>query len=57
MYPREFFDTFWRGDLRNEVFVIMSFDDEFRPVWEHALKPAIETDLQEPRAHRRRGIK
>ncbi len=44
MYPREYFDTYWRGDLKNEVFVIMSFAPEFQPVWEQAIKPAIEID-------------
>ena len=44
MYPRDYFDTFWRGDLRNEVFVAMSFAEEFGPVWTDAIKPAIEED-------------
>lgn len=53
MYPREYFDTFWRGDLRNEVFVIMSFDREFESVWTDAIKPAIEMDTAgNPAAHR-----
>ena len=47
MYPREYFDTFWRGDIKNEVFVIMPFTEEFTPVWEYAIKPAIEEDTQE----------
>ena len=46
VYPRDFFDTYWRGDLKNEVFVIMSFADEFTPVWESAIKPAIENDTE-----------
>lgn len=53
MYPREYFDTYWRGDLKNEVFVIMSFAPEFQPVWENAIKPAIEDDTDgAPFAHR-----
>ena len=44
MYPRDFFDTYWRTDLRNEVFVAMPFHDEFTPVWENAIKPSIEKD-------------
>jgi hypothetical protein len=44
MYPREYFDNFWRPGLKNEVFVVMSFAAEFTPVWEHAIKPAIEID-------------
>ena len=45
MYPREYFDTFWRGGLRDEVFVAMPFSDEFQPVWEEAIKPAIDEDV------------
>ncbi len=53
MYPREYFDTYWRGDLKNEVFVIMSFAPEFQPVWEQAIRPAIEVDTDgSPFAHR-----
>ena len=50
MYPREYFDTYWRGDLKNEVFVIMSFADEFKEVWESAIRPAIEDDTDENQA-------
>lgn len=53
MYPREYFDTFWRGDLRNEVFVAMSFAAEFDTVWTDSIRPAIENDTQDnPVAHR-----
>ncbi len=53
MYPREYFDTYWRGDLKNEVFVIMSFAPESQPVWENAIRPAIEIDTDgTPFAHR-----
>jgi len=41
MYPRQYFDTYWRTDLRDEVFVAMPFHDEFDPIWEEAIKPAI----------------
>jgi hypothetical protein len=44
MYPREYFDTYWRSEMRNEVFVAMPFHDEFTPNWEKAIKPAIEND-------------
>ena len=40
MYPREYFDTFWRPDLRDEVFVAMQFRD-FDDIWANILKPAI----------------
>jgi hypothetical protein len=41
MYPREYFDTFWRPDLRDEVFVAMAFDPAFDDIWEGILKPAV----------------
>lgn len=44
MYPRNFFDTYWRTELRDEVFVAMPFHDEFTPVWDLAIRPSIETD-------------
>ena len=40
MYPRRFFDTFWRGDTRKEVFVAMPFNDEFNSIYEEAIDPA-----------------
>ena len=46
MYPREYFDTYWRGDIKNEIFVAMPFSDEFKLVWEQAIKPAIEHDTK-----------
>jgi len=56
MYPRLFFDTYWRGSLRKEVFVATSFVHEFADVWNDAILPAIETDLADSgdsyRAHR-----
>jgi hypothetical protein len=42
VYPRDFFDTYWRTELRDEIFVAMSFDDEFAPAWRTAIHPAIE---------------
>jgi hypothetical protein len=41
MYPRRFFDTFWRGDIRKDVFVAMPMNDEFNSVYEQAIYPAI----------------
>ena len=56
MYPRLFFDTYWRSSLRKEVFVAMSFAHEFDGVWNDAIRPAIERDLADSggsyRAHR-----
>ncbi len=45
MYPRDFFDTYWRPELRNEIFVAMPFHDEFIDIWTTAIKPAIEEDV------------
>ncbi len=53
MYPRDFFDTYWRTELREEIFVAMSFDDEFSPVWKGAIQPAIEHSPG-PQLHARR---
>lgn len=53
MYPRDFFDTYWRTDLRDEVFVAMPFHEEFTSVWADAVCPAIEVDSGAGlRAHR-----
>lgn len=53
MYPREYFDTFWRGSIKKEVFVVMSFAEEFQDIWQSAIKPAIESDACETlSAHR-----
>jgi hypothetical protein len=53
MYPREYFDTYWRPELKNEVFVIMSFAPEWENVWTQAIRPAVEQDtLGQPFAHR-----
>jgi hypothetical protein len=41
MYPRRFFETFWRGDIRKEVFVAMPINNEFNIIYEHAIDPAI----------------
>ncbi len=42
MHPRVFLDGFWRNDIENEVFVVMSFDAIYDPRWDHIFKPAIE---------------
>src|SRR2546427_12585464 len=46
MYPRAWFDTYWRGSLKMEVFIAMSFAEEFNPIWKHAIVPAIQEDLE-----------
>lgn len=42
MYPREYFDTFWRPDIKDQVFVAMSFDPAMNTVWENIFRPAIQ---------------
>lgn len=42
MHPRVFLDNFWRNDLRDEVFVAMSFDKKYDSRWADVLVPAIE---------------
>jgi hypothetical protein len=42
MHPRVFLDSFWRNDLRDEVFVAMSFDKKYDARWSDVLVPAIE---------------
>jgi hypothetical protein len=51
MYSRQFFDTYWRGSLRKEVFVAMPFADEFDDIWKQAIQPAIEKDLDASGTH------
>ena len=41
MHPKDFFDSYWRSNLRDEVFVAMSFETEFTNVWKCAIEPAI----------------
>ena len=41
MHPRDYHDTYWRTDLRNEVFVAMSFESEFQNAWKCSIEPAV----------------
>lgn len=43
MHPRVFLDSFWRNDIRNEIFVAMSFDPRFDQRWNAIFRPAIES--------------
>jgi hypothetical protein len=53
MYPHDFFNTYWRAELRDEVFVAMPFHEEFTSIWTDAVRPAIEVDTgTKLRAHR-----
>lgn len=47
MYPREYFDTYWRPEIRDQVFVAMSFADEFTAAWADIIRPAIEENLED----------
>jgi hypothetical protein len=53
VYPRDYFETYWRTDQRDEIFVAMPFHAEFTPVWAQAIQPGIDNDsLTNLRAHR-----
>ena len=45
MFPREYFDTYWRPDLRDEVFVAMSFAACFNDAWTEIIRPAVDGQL------------
>lgn len=44
MHPRIFLDSFWRNDLRDEVFVAMSFDKKYDSRWSDVIVPAVEAE-------------
>lgn len=41
MYPNLFLKSFWQMDIRNEVFVAMSFDDRYKTRFTDIIEPAI----------------
>jgi hypothetical protein len=41
MHPQAFLKTFWRGELRPQVFVAMSFAEQYRRRFEEVIAPAI----------------
>ena len=41
VHPNTFLRTFWRTDMRPDVFVAMSFDDAYRERFEKVIAPAI----------------
>lgn len=53
MYPRDFFETYWRPELLEEVFVAMPFHNEFSPIWNRSIQPAIDDDIAGPLQARR----
>jgi len=44
MYPRQFIDSFWSSEIRDDVFVAMSFDGELQVIYEEVIEPACSTD-------------
>ena len=46
MHPRDFLDSYWRTGVRDSAFIAMPFHSEFSPIWDDALRPAIEQDLR-----------
>lgn len=49
MYPREYFDVFWRAELRDEVFVAMPFDSSSNERWTSIIRPAVQEAGLKPR--------
>jgi hypothetical protein len=52
MYPREYFESYWRPEIREEVFVAMPFHDEFSSIWSNAIQPGIKDVSGSLRARR-----
>ncbi len=48
MYPCDYFEKYWRPEIREEVFVAMPFHDEFCPIWNDGIRPAIDDDIPGP---------
>ena len=40
MYPRQFLDSFWSPEIRNQVFVALSFDELFLGIFKEMIEPA-----------------
>jgi hypothetical protein len=45
MHPNVFLNTFWRMEVRNEVFVAMSFDPRYQARFDNVIAPAIRSIL------------
>lgn len=43
MYPNAFLQTFWRPEIKKQIFVAMSFSNQHLPRFESVIKPAIES--------------
>ena len=57
MYPRQFLDTFWSPEIRNQAFVAMTFDIAFDSIYGEIVEPACSIDcgLSPVRVDYRRG--
>lgn len=57
MYPRQFLDNFWSPEIRSQVFVAMSFDKKFDPIYNEVIAPAcsIDCNLQPIRVDYEKG--
>ena len=57
MYPRQFLDTFWSPEIRDQVFVAISFDKIFQSIYDEVIEPACAIDCGLPpvRVDYRRG--
>ncbi|MFH1023777.1 MAG: hypothetical protein V1809_10375 [Planctomycetota bacterium] len=50
MHPNVFLKTFWRMELKPQVFVAMSFDDRYLPRYRDIIAPAIQSVLVDGKA-------
>lgn len=46
LHPHTFYSTLYGHDKRDEVFVVMSFADEFTARWKQVIEPTIRDDLK-----------
>lgn len=44
MYPRQFADSFWSPEIRDDALVAMSFDPDLQPVYTQVIAPACSED-------------
>jgi hypothetical protein len=44
VYPRQYADSFWSAEIRDDVFVAMSFDEDLQIVYTQAIEPACSED-------------
>jgi len=45
MHPNTYLRSFWQPEIKNQVFVAMSFEDRFTERFDQIIKPAIEGEL------------